>query len=169
MPHVPTLEGVKKLVADASDTDKKQLVPICLEVMADMETPVSAYLKLRREGSPSFLFESVEGAETLARYSYIGFKPTVIVKTGDADSEAVDPLIGVEKTLAELKSYEVAGLPPFTGGAVGYVGYDCVKYFEPRTAPKIAKQKNTLGIPESIFMYCQSPPRADRHRYALSL
>jgi anthranilate synthase component 1 len=152
----PSLEEIREMVAKQktdAPASPKNLVPVLQEVMADMETPVSAYLKLSRGGTPSFLFESVEGGEHLARYSFIGFSPRSVVKTGQTKATSKDPLMDVEKQLQGLRSFIIKGQPPFTGGAVGYVTYDCVKYFEPRTASKCQEQKDALHIPESIFMY----------------
>ncbi len=117
------------------------IIPVYTEILSDIETPVSVLLKLKHLKYP-FLLESVEGGEKWARYSFIGFEPSVVFRVKKKDvfitengktkvhHEVPDPL-GLLKT--ELKRYKPAiikGLPGFVGGAVGYFGYDIVKTFE---------------------------------------
>jgi anthranilate synthase component 1 len=123
--------------------------PLYAEVPADLETPVSAFLKVAR-GRYSFLLESVEGGERLARYSFIGTEPYRTVRTGERDGGCVDPLIGVQEEMSRFRAVPVAGLPRFTGGAVGYLSYECVRYFEPRVG---LAPEDPLGIPESVFLF----------------
>jgi anthranilate synthase component 1 len=96
------------------------------------------------------LLESVEGGERLARYSFIGTEPYRTIRTGAMDGGCIDPLIAVQEEMSRFKVVPVAGLPRFTGGAVGYLAYECVRYFEPRVqqAPQ-----DVLGIPESVFLF----------------
>lgn len=135
------------------------LIPVYREVVADVETPVSAFLKLGR-GKNAFLLESVEGGERLGRYSFIGVSPYLVVTSlnGNVEVKGVlskkfkgvnDPLKIVEETLAAYKFVSVGDLPPFVGGAVGYVGYDAVRYFEkiPRTGI------DDLELPEMVFVF----------------
>ncbi|MEE8598133.1 MAG: anthranilate synthase component I, partial [Dehalococcoidales bacterium] len=117
----PTLDEVRQLKKYGN------LVPVYYEIMADMETPVSAFLKVAR-GNYSFLLESVEGGEQLARYSFIGTEPSLILKTGG--DNPVDPLLLVEKEFSRFRLVPVAGLPRFHGGMVGYLGYEVARYFE---------------------------------------
>ncbi|MDD5648024.1 MAG: anthranilate synthase component I, partial [Dehalococcoidia bacterium] len=111
----PSLEEVKKLVRDGN------LVPIYREIVADMETPVSAFLKVCR-GRYSFLLESVEGGQRQARYSFIGTEPekTIIVRAGDQTG----PLQAVKAEMDRYKQVQVYGLPILCGGAVGYLSYE---------------------------------------------
>ena len=140
--YTPTLKEVAKLAGQGN------LVPVYREINADLETPVSAYLKVAR--SPySFLLESVEWGERIARYSFIGTEPTEVVKTGPGQQDgAVDPLTPVQKALEPFKVVELPDLPRFVGGAVGYISYDAVGYFERLPAP----EADPLGLPESVFM-----------------
>ena len=143
--YYPTLEQVKELAKDGGN-----LVPVYREVPADLETPVSAFLKIAH-GPYSFLLESVEGGERLARYSFLGTEPYRVAKTGPGQPEgAVDPLSVVQEELAQLRPVQVEGLPRFLGGAVGYLGFECVRYFEPRV-PKAARDR--LALPESLFLF----------------
>ena len=140
--YYPSLEEVKRLGESAN------LVPVYIEINADLETPVSAYLKVARPPY-SFLLESVEGGEQLARYSFIGTEPTRIVKTGPGQAEgAVDPLIPIEKALSEFTIADIGPAVRFNGGMVGYLSYEAVNHFERLPSPV----RDTLGVPESIFM-----------------
>ncbi len=126
------------------------LAPVYREIPADMETPVTAYLKVAREG-PSFLLESVEGGERLARYSFIGTLPYQVLQTGpETPAGSVDPLLQIQAALGHLRPVAVEGLPRFLGGAVGYIAYDAVRHFEPRVPANAAS--DPMGLPESVFM-----------------
>ena len=142
----PTLDEVKRLAAGQNGN----LVPVYREINADLETPVSAYLKIAR-GPYSFLLESVEGGERLARYSFLGTGPYKVVKTGPGQPQgAVDPLLLVERELSSYRPVTVPGLPRFLGGAIGYLAYDCIRYFEPRVP---VAEVDPLGVPESVLMF----------------
>ncbi|MXY36011.1 MAG: anthranilate synthase component I, partial [Dehalococcoidia bacterium] len=142
----PTLDEVKALAAAGGGN----LAPVYREVAADLETPVSAYLKVR-EGRYSFLLESVEGGERLARYSFIGANPYQVIRTGPGEAHEGDPLKPLEEALAGLKAVELPGLPRLTGGAVGYVSYEAIRHFEPRVP---ANEDDPVGIPEAMFLLC---------------
>lgn len=144
----PTLQEVQAMAATADGN----VVPIYREVVADLDTPVSAYLKVR-EGPYSFLLESVEGGERLARYSFIGTSPYRVIRTGPGYGYEGDPLIPLEAELAQYRAVRLPGLPTLTGGAVGYVAYDAVRHFEPRVE---RAQEDPLGIPEAMFLLCDS-------------
>jgi anthranilate synthase component 1 len=137
--YYPTLEEIRRLKKHGN------LVPVCRDIQADLETPVSAYLKIAR-GNYSFLLESVEGGERLARYSFIGTEPLLILKTGKENP--VDPLNLVEKELAQFHPVSIAGLPRFHGGMVGYLSYEVACYFERLPCPV----QDPQGLPESVLM-----------------
>ncbi len=137
--YYPELEEVEKLKQQGN------LVPVYREMMADLETPVSAYLKIAR-GKYSFLLESVEGGERLARYSFIGTEPSLVIKTGRENP--VDPLTLIEKEFQRYRPVPVACLPRFHGGIVGYLSYEVARYFEELPAPA----NDPLGLPESMLM-----------------
>ena len=140
--YYPSIEEIKELSRNGNT------IPLYREISADMETPVSAYLKVAR-GPYSFLLESVEGGERLARYSFIGTEPFETIKTGPGQSLGeIDPLATIEDTLRHYEPVSIAGLPRFHGGAVGYIAYDAVRYFEPVPPP----DRDILGLPESIFL-----------------
>ena len=140
--YTPTLEEVRRLAAHGN------LVPVSREIGADLETPVSAYLKIAR--SPySFLLESVEGGDRIARYSIIGTEPRTVIKTGPGQEHgAVDPLIPVERELSRYTPVETPNRRRFNGGAVGYLSYEAVNYFERLPSP----EKEVLNLPEAVFM-----------------
>ncbi len=120
--------------------EKGNLIPVYREIMADMDTPVSAFRKLD-DGRFSYLLESIEGGEKWGRYSFLGSTPSVIIRSKGTlvetitdgvtvQQEAADPLACVKELLAQFAPVEVEGLPRFFGGAVGYLGYDMVRHFE---------------------------------------
>jgi anthranilate synthase component 1 len=139
------------------------LVPVYRTLLADLETPVSVYLKLTRDGHPSFLLESVEGGEHVGRYSFIGVNPKAIVTITNRQVQRIsggevttstlkdgqDPLHVIKAEMDQVQAVVVPGLPRLVGGAVGYLAYDAVRYFErlPDTA------HNELHVPEAAFMF----------------
>jgi anthranilate synthase component 1 len=133
----PDLETFRRLARN------NDLVPVCLDLMADLETPVSVYARLRALG-PSFLFESVTGGEHIGRYSFCGASPAMTltawedrteIERRDGGKETIptpaDPLSLVKEQLSGLRVAKVPGLPPFVGGMVGMVGYEYVHRVEP--------------------------------------
>lgn len=137
--YQPTLEEIKKLQG------KGKLAAVSRELMADLETPVSAFLKIQR-GGPSFLLESVEGGQRMARYSFLGTEPSRVI-IADADSEN-DPLTAVELALRDRYIAPQPELPRFSGGAVGYLSYEASGRFEKLPSP----EADSLGLPEAMFM-----------------
>ena len=116
-------------------------VPVVKEIIADLLTPVSAFLKIAEHSDYAFLFESVEGGERIARYSFLGKDPFLVLKTragrttldrSGVRTESDEPFIVLlRRLMAEFRSPYVPGLPRFTGGAVGFIGYDASPLFEP--------------------------------------
>ncbi len=154
----PTLEDVRSIAA-RPDRDFRT-VPVYREVFADMETPVSVYLKLTNgTRTPGFLLESVEGGKTIARYSFIGANvaATVALDNGELSVDGTlpshlanydDPLEAIQEIIAPFRTEASPNLPRFTGGAVGYLAYDAIRRFEPR----VPKAKGPgLGLPEAHF------------------
>jgi anthranilate synthase component 1 len=137
--YQPTLEEFKKLKGSGN------LVPVYREIFADLETPISAFLKVNR-GGYSFLLESVEGGERIARYSFIGTEPYKIITSREGDQ--TDPLGLITEELGRYRPAPVDGLPRFCGGAVGYLAYEVVRRFEELPSP----ETDPLGLPESFFM-----------------
>lgn len=141
------------------------VIPVYIEINADLDTPVSAYLKLKKSDY-SFLLESVEGQEKIARFSFLGLDPALIFKASGRRIQILrphearersfftetSPLEEVKKIMCGFKAAKVRGLPRFYGGFVGYVGYDMVRFFE--DIPD--KNKNELGIPDCVFLFTDS-------------
>lgn len=157
--YYPDLDQVKRL------SHKGNLIPICREITADLETPVSAYLKVARPPY-SFLLESVEGGERVARYSFIGTEPQSVIKTGATQQYGkIDPLNPIERELAQFKLIDVPNLQRFNGGAVGYLSYEAVNYFETLPTP----DEDALGLPESVFMIATTFMVFDHLRHKISV
>ncbi len=172
--YFPTLSEFRELAAGPAN-----LIPVYREFAADLETPVSVYLKLMSEVGPSFLLESVEGGEQVGRYSFVGVNPRGMIslngrsitdrredstETRDlADGE--DLLDVVKAELSRFTPADLPGLPRFQGGAVGYLGYDVVRYFEelPETAVSV------LDIPDAIFLLADTLVVFDHARHRLIL
>ena len=131
-------------------------VPVVREIMADLLTPVSAFLKVAENSDYAFLFESVEGGEHVARYSFLGKDPFLVIRARGARTtieragarEDVDePFVGVlRRTMDGLQSPYVPGLPRFTGGAVGFIGYDASPVFEPALDGAWMRRAGRLGL-----------------------
>ena len=154
----PALETVRSLAAAGSGNR----VPVYRDVMGDLDTPVTAYLKLVR-GGYGFLLESVEGGERVGRYSFIGTEPTTVLRlnngvliathaNGTSETRPfTDPLTALQAYLTPHRPVSLPGveLPKFLGGAVGYLGYESVRYFEPRVHPAAT---DPLQLPDAVFM-----------------
>src|SRR5215467_11186688 len=122
-------------------SERGTFVPVCREIMADLLTPVSAFLKIAEHSDYAFLLESVEGGEHVGRYSFLGKDPFLVlrgragkttVEQAGAVTDCTEPFIEVwRKLMAEFKAPFVPDLPRFTGGAVGYLDYDTAEIFEP--------------------------------------
>jgi len=162
----PTLDEFRKLAADGN------LIPVYCRLLADFETPLSAYQKIRGEGE-SFLLESVEGGEHLGRYSFVGCSPRLVIRQQGTKVEVVedgritdeyvvqkskeqagreavpDGLTVVERIMQRYRPVRVAGLPRFTGGAVGYIGYEFIHDIEP-VVPR--PPRDELGTPVLYFL-----------------
>lgn len=162
MIYRPTLDEVQRL----AESGEGNLVPIYRDVPADLETPVSAFLKVAR-GRHSFLLESVEGGERLARYSFIGTEPYRVIRTGPDEKPfgPVDPLRILQEELRHQKLIRIPGLPPFHGGAVGYLAYEVARYFERLPAPEV----DSLGLPEAVFLLTDSLLIFDHLRHSIKI
>ena len=152
--YYPTLEDFREKARHGN------LIPVYKSILADMETPVSAFYKIDGDDY-AFLLESVEGGENLARYSFLGTNPSMLFQskndqvriddfgTGGTDSfKAKDPLVALEKMMSRYEPVEVEGVPHFHGGAVGYLSYDVARFVEelPDTTT------DDLQLPDCFFM-----------------
>ncbi|GLE04227.1 hypothetical protein PINS_up013138 [Pythium insidiosum] len=153
MAFQPRFDRVQAL-RDAAENKDKNLVPVYYDAVADLDTPVSLLLKLREGQQHSFLFESVSPGEKIARYSFIGSGPLKVIATGQGHAFSGDPLVNLEKEMAQFRVVQLPELAvPLTGGAVGYCSFDAIRHFEPKIAPYIDRQKDVLQIPESVYMF----------------
>ena len=154
--YFPDLENFRELSKIGN------VVPVYKEIPAFNDDPVSAYLKIR-EGKYSFLFESVEGGEKWARYSFFGNDPLVILRSKNAEMEVIrgnerellevsDPFEFMKKFMSTYHLVRVEGLPRFCGGAVGYISYDAIRFVE--TLPQISN--DDLDLPDLFFMLTRS-------------
>ena len=150
----PTLEEFKE------KSKQGNLIPVYKEILADLDTPVSAYMKISG-GEYSFLLESVEGGEKWARYCFLGCDPSIIISLkgtkitienkGQTESREItegNPLTGLKEILAQYQPVEVEGLPRFSGGAVGFIGYDMVRSFEELPQDTV----DDLNVPDARFI-----------------
>ncbi len=130
------------------------VIPLFEKIPADLDTPVSAFIKLAKGKKESFLLESIEGGEKLARYSFLGFEPylviesdgkSVLTRTGNIKAQIdAPPLNFLKEFFQRYRPVAVKGLPRFTGGAVGYFAYDTVRWLE--KLPD--KNQDGIGLPE---------------------
>ncbi len=167
--YTPTLEEVRAL------QDQGNLCPIYREILADLETPVSAYLKVA-QGAYSFLLESVEGGQHLARYSFIGSNPYLVLRLDRGTAQATqagykqslpyhDPLMVLDSYLRAYRPVRLPDLPRFVGGAVGYLGYETVSYFERLPVPEACAYQ----LPEGCWMFVDTLLIFDHLRHKIKV
>lgn len=155
--YAPSLEKFLRL------SRRGNVIPVYREILADFETPLSAYLKLEGRG-PAYLLESVEQGERLGRYSFLGASPSLILESRGREiwlkgqghnkqwTSLTDPLAELEQLMKSYRSVPVAGLPRFSGGFVGFAGYDIVRFLEPIGPRKPDK----LHVPDCVWMLSDS-------------
>jgi anthranilate synthase component 1 len=178
----PSLDRARELARGAN------VIPVTYRFVADCETPVSAFLKLRGEG-PAFLLESAEQGGRMGRYSFLGFRPRAVLRWSDgvlaewsgeelsraaeggswdqpsATSEARDPYAAVSGYLGRHRLAAVDGLPPFAGGAVGIFGYDLVRTVEELGEPN----PDPLGLPDMALIVTETLLAFDHLRHELTI
>ncbi|MYA99751.1 anthranilate synthase component I [Candidatus Poribacteria bacterium] len=156
--YYPTLEDFRE-AAKSGNT-----IPVYRSILADMETPVSAFYKLMPDNY-AFLLESVEGGENIARYSFLGSQPSMLFhskghqvtieyleKDETVSQEYEDPLAALEELMQSYQPVDVEGLPQFHGGAVGYMSYDMVRFVE--ELPD--NTEDELQLPDCFFMIAET-------------
>jgi anthranilate synthase component 1 len=154
LPLFPSRSEFKKLAETGN------LIPIYTEFVADYETPIAVFEKIDN-GIRSFLLESAESNDHVGRYSFLGSDPRIyfeargrqiVIEENGQRSEfecEADPLAELQRLMARFRAVDLPGLPPFRGGAVGYIGYDAVRFFEPTVGEPPPDQ---LGLPEMVFI-----------------
>ncbi|MHB8926601.1 MAG: anthranilate synthase component I [Bacillota bacterium] len=172
----PGLESYLALAEEYS------LIPVYREILADLETPISVFVKLCEGEKGAFLLESVEGVEKVAAYSFLGCRPLLTlanrgglsrIAEGEEAREcrlgylhlAGDPLSHLRQLVDRYKVFRPAELPRFSGGPVGYLGYDAVRYYE--ELPGVPA--DDLGLPESFFMVTELVVAFDHRKHKLTL
>jgi anthranilate synthase component 1 len=160
----PDLERARELA------ERFNVIPVRYRFVDDIETPVSAFLKLRGDG-PAFLLESAEQGR-LGRWSFLGFRPRAelrwsdgVLSDGERDVEAPDPYQAVADFLGRYEIAEPDELPPFAGGAVGFFGYDLVRTVEPLGRPN----PDTIGLPDMALMITDVLVAFDHQRHEVTL
>jgi anthranilate synthase component I len=140
------------------------VIPVYKSVIADFLTPVSVFLKLEKDRPYAFLLESVEGGETLARYSFLGCDPFLVCRYRKGQP-AGEFMRNLRATLKRFRSVPIPGLPPFTGGAVGYFGYDMVRLVEdiPDTG------RDDLGVDDAVLMFYKTILAFDHLRHQIHI
>lgn len=170
----PSASAFRKLSREGN------LIPVYCDLMADFETPVSVYSKLRESGGAAYLLESIEGGSTLNRYSFIGFQPRktfemnpggeVRVTHRDGRLETFpcpeDPLTVLEEEMSRYRPVRIPGMPRFIGGAVGYLSYEYIHCVEP-TVP--TARNDILGMPVAHFLITDTLVIFDRARQTIRL
>src|ERR1700734_299106 len=153
------------------------LIPVYREIIADMETPVPAFHKIDT-GDHSFLFESVEKGNKFARYSFLGASPHLIFQAHGKNITLLegaerrhytiddDPLHELERLMAGYRPVPTDDLPLFSGGAVGYIGFEAVTQFEP-TVPRA--KKDDLGVPDAYFFITDTLLIFDHHERRIKI
>jgi anthranilate synthase component 1 len=154
----PDIQEIQRLRQEGN------VIPVYKSVIADFLTPVSVFLKLEKDRSYAFLLESVEGGETVARYSFLGCDPFLICRFRKGQP-AAEFMQNLRSTLQRFKSVKVPGLPPFTGGAVGYFGYDMVRTIEdiPDTG------RDDLGVDDAALMFYKTILAFDHLRHQIHI
>src|SRR5688572_24562730 len=154
----PDIKEIRRL------REQGNVIPVYKSVIADFLTPVSAFLKLEKDRPYAFLLESVEGGETVARYSFLGCDP-FLVSRYRKEQPAAEFMQNLRNTLQRFKSVAVPNLPPFTGGAVGYFGYDMVRVIEniPDTG------RDDLGVDDAVLMFYKTVLAFDHLKHQIHI
>jgi anthranilate synthase component I len=129
--------------------ERGNLIPLIVDLVADVETPVSAFSKLDN-GGPCFLFESAEKNDESGRFSFIGLDPIVLSQSAGTKT---DPLAELQRVMSAFRFVGPPDIPHFVVGAVGYIGYDVVRFFEPSVP---VHSRDDLNLPEMMFMIART-------------
>ncbi len=159
---------------------KGNLIPVYKEILGDYLTPTSAYLHLAKKARYSFLLESVEGQEKFARFSFIARDPSLVVRTKDKQAEIIrtfptpggkkvkfnsSPLEVVRELMKDYKAVEIPQLPRFYGGMVGFLSYDCVRFFE--RLPQ--KNQDDLKLPDMVMALAEDLVIFDHRHHTIKV
>ena len=152
-------------MAAVAERSRHNLIPVCESFIADCETPVSAYLKLRAlaPGEPAFLLESADQGQRVGRWSFIGVRPRSVLRWSLGDGG--DPYALAAEHVARYRQAPMPDAPPFTGGAVGFFGYDLVRTVEPLGDPG----PDPLGLPDMALMLSDALVVFDHLKHTITI
>ena len=149
----PSLEELKKL-----DADKYTVAPVSCEILSDFTTPIEALRILKNVSDHTYMLESAQANETWGRYTFLGYEPKLEItcidgemKAGDESFHTDNPTEYIRKILSGYKSPRIEGLPPFTGGLVGYFSYDYIKYSEPILKKSVKDENEFKDVDLMLF------------------
>lgn len=166
----PTREEFRELAA------QRRVIPVVRRLLADAETPVGLYRKLAADRPGTFLFESAENGRSWSRWSFVGARSAGALTATGGEAfwqgphpvglpEGGDPLAALRETIEVLRTDPLPGLPPLTGGLVGYIGYDAVRRLE--RLPSLAE--DDLGLPELVMLLATDLAALDHHEGTVTL
>ncbi|WP_130346655.1 anthranilate synthase component I [Herbihabitans rhizosphaerae] len=166
----PTREEFHALAAD------RRVIPVTRRLLADAETPVGVYRKLAGDAPGTFLFESAENGRSWSRWSFVGVRSPAVLTASGGEARWIgtppvglpdggDPLVALRETVNALHTEPLPGMPPLTGGMVGYIGYDAVRRLE--RLPTLAE--DDLQLPEMVMLLATDLAALDHHEGAITL
>ena len=154
MQITPSIEEIRKI----ADSGTYNICPVSCEILSDFITPIEALRILKNVSSHSYMLESATANEEWGRYTFMGFDPKMEItcvdgkfKAGNIEVETGDPSSYLRQILSEYKSPKISGLPPFSGGLVGYFSYDYLKYSEPTACGKAGDTENFKDVDLMLF------------------
>ena len=154
MKIAPSLDEARKFAASG----KYDTVPLCIEILSDFTTPVEALRILKNYSSHVFMLESAQANEAWGRYTFLGFDPKLDIvcaddemKIGDVSIKTSDPSAELRKIMASYRSPRIPGLPPFTGGLVGYFAFDYLAYSEPSIKREVEDAEKFKDLDLMLF------------------
>src|SRR5215471_11045566 len=159
----------------AAEAERGNVVPVVRTVLADLQTPVGAFMRIAGDASHAFLLESIEGGERIARYSFIGANPFMVVRAehgqtlvdrnGQREVLAKSGFEFLRGYFADKRLAQRSGLAPLAGGAVGYVAYDAARWFE----PVLEKNRHKSSGYDGAFMFFRNIVAFDRVRLQMEI
>src|SRR5713101_4771182 len=158
------------------DAERGNVVPVTRTILADLQTPLGAFLRIAGDAQHAFLLESIEGGERVARYSFLGANPwmvargrgaqTIIEKNGEREVREQNAVDFLREYFCDKKLARRAGLAPLSGGAVGYLGYDAARWFEPALDVNGAQPREAF---DAVWMFFRTVLAFDRVRQLMEI
>src|SRR5205807_5678198 len=157
------------------DCERGNVIPVTRTILADLQTPLGAFLRIAGDAPHAFLLESIEGGERVARYSFLGANPwmvvrgqgtkTIVQRDGRREVVNQNAIDFLREDLAEKKLVSRAGLAPFAGGAVGYLAYDAARWFE----PVLAAKSHQPNADDAVWLFFRTVIAFDRVRQQMEI